>query len=286
MTEEELQGRSGLTARAHMGVLTRRKMSTGSVKASPAARVIAARHGLDLAVITATGPKSYITKSDVVAAVAAGPVAIKAPAVVTQAPVQSELPVVTGNPKAEVPHYYLSVDLNMGALLETSKQFEAVGAEGNFVEAFIVKASAVATRAVPEANSAWMPTATRMWNDVNIQCRGSDATYTIPSADKQAVRTLAAAAKSGTDGGVTPTVTVDFLDDLAFARTFVGHGQSVILTVGQPRQTTALANGELKAETVLTATLTCDHRTVDGAVGAAWLQEFRKVFESPNVLLI
>ena len=82
-----------------------------------------------------------------------GPVAIKAPAVVTQAPVQSELPVVTGNPKAEVrlescgcvhwvasmteptqvPHYYLSVDLNMGALLETSKQFEAVGAEAHHV---------------------------------------------------------------------------------------------------------------------------------------------------------
>jgi len=203
------------------------------------------------------------------------------------ATVASDLPASEGNPKTVIPHYYLSVDLEMDSLLAGAKSFDAVGEEGNFVEAFVVKASAAAMRKVPDANSAWMPTATRQFNDVNIACRGAAGVeYHIPTADIMPIRTTAKAAESGAAASVAPTFTVDFLDDLAFARDIVGHGQSCVLTVGKPRPASVMRDGKLGSRTMVTCTLSCDHRTVDGAVGAAWLQAFTTAFQTPATLLI
>ena len=84
----------------------------------------------------------------------------------------------------------------------------------------------------------------------------------------------------------SPHWQVDFLDDLDFARGIVGHGQSCVLTIGNPRKESVMRNGSLASTTMVTATLSCDHRTVDGAVGAEWLGEFRKVFHCPALLLL
>merc|ERR1711871_742297 len=233
--------------------LGRRHAST-AVKASPAARIIAARHGLDIGAVPATGPKSYVLKSDVLAVVRGDvtPQAATQPVAESSSPAAAAtLPALTGNPKAEIPHYYLSVDLKMDPVVTSAKQFGEEN-EGEFVEALMIKASAAALRAVPLANSAWMDTATRQWNDVNIQCRGSMTEYSIPYADKQPVRTVAAAAGAGTTGAYAATFTVDFLDDLAFARSIVGHGQSCVLTVGQSREETVMSNGQLQTQTVVT----------------------------------
>ena len=154
------------------------------------------------------------------------------------------------------------------------------------MEAMVVRASAAALRAVPLANSAWTDTATRQWHDVNIMCRGSAAEYSVPYADVMGLRPVAQAASRGSDHPVAPTFTVDFLDDLAFARGIVGHGQSCVLTVGKARTESVMVNGEVEMRRMVTATLSCDHRTVDGAVGAAFLQEFTKVFECPSLLLL
>ena len=110
--------------------------------------------------------------------------------------------------------------------------------------------------------------------------------YLVTNVAQTGVRVLAHAAHSGTTGDQAATFTVDFLDDLDFAREIVGHGQSCVLTIGQPRTVSALVGGQPQAKTVVTATLSCDHRTVDGAVGAAWLQEFRNVFQTPSLLLL
>jgi len=261
---------------------------TGEVKASPAARIIAARHGLNLAVVTASGPKNCITKSDVVAAVAtmpAGGAAVAPQAAASPAPAAS-MPASTGNPKTEIPHYYLSVDLKVDTMVQSAELFAGEGYEGKFMEAFIVKACGVATKAVPAVNSMWMTDFTRQFNDVNIACRGSLAEYTIPCADAISIRAAAEAANTGTVEAATPTFTVDFLDELAFARGIVGQGQSCVLSVGPPRKEAVMVDGKLKSQTVLTATLSCDHRTVDGAVGATWLQEFRKVVETPAIMML
>lgn len=193
------------------------------------------------------------------------------------------------NPKTAVPHYYLTVDLDLAGVHQLESQFQNAGASGNFMEAMVVKAAAQATRAVPEANTTWMDSVTRQWNDVNIACHGSAAEYVVPCADAVGIRTLAAVSESGVAGADAPaTFTVDFSSgDLAFARGIVGHGQSCVLSVGQPRQEVTMgADGELQEKTLVAMTLSCDHRTVDGAVGAAWLQEFRKIFQTPALLLI
>lgn len=187
---------------------------------------------------------------------------------------------------SQIPHYYLSVELSLDALLAAQRGFEEHGEEGNYVEAMVVRASAAAMRKVPMANSAWTDTATRMWDDVNIMCRGSAAEYSVVSADAVGLRAVAQTAVSGSGHPVAPTFTVDFLDDLDFARGIVGHGQSIVLTIGEPRQESVMRNGKVEAATMVTATLSCDHRTVDGAVGAEWLQEFRKVFQCPALLLL
>jgi len=268
------------------GLISSRSLSS-SVKASPAARILAARHGLDLNAITATGPKSYILKGDIMAAVANPNQAKAAPAVAAPAvaaTTASSLPEVM-NPKTEIPHYYLSVELDLSGIMDSIEMFGGSENEASLMEALVVKASAKATSTVPAVNSAWTATATRNWNDINVGCRGSNGPYVVPSADKQGILAVAQAAATGTVDSVAPTYTVDFLDDITFAREVVGHGQSVVLTVGQPYSEAVLVNGQLAMKQMLTATLSCDHRTVDGAVSAQWLQEFRKVFETPSLML-
>jgi hypothetical protein len=100
------------------------------------------------------------------------------------------------------------VELSLDALLAAQRGFEQHGEEGDFVEAMVVRASAAALRKVPMANSAWTDTATRMWSDVHIMCRGSAAEYSVATADLVGLRASAQAAVSGTGHSVAPTFTV------------------------------------------------------------------------------
>lgn len=187
----------------------------------------------------------------------------------------------------EVPHYYLSLELNLTTALEFESQFEDAGLEGNFIQALVVKSAARACNAVPSANSMWTPEAMRQWTEVNVACRGASMNCVVPAADSIMVGSIASAMSSNHSQTAFPTFTVDFLsDDLAFARNIVGNGQSCVLTMGTPREEVILVEGKLRKQTVVTGTLSCDHRTVDGAVGAQWLQEFRKVLECPALLLL
>merc|ERR1712216_357099 len=127
----------------------------------------------------------------------------------------------------------------------------------------------------------------RQWTDVNVACRGHGMNCVLPAADSLALGSIASELSVGTAQLASPTFTVNFFsDNLEFARDIVGHGQSCVLTMGKPRQETVLTNGKLRKHVIVTGTMSCDHRTVDGAVGAQWLQEFRKVFECPDLLLL
>jgi len=156
-------------------------------------------------------------------------------------------------------------------------------------DAIALKASCAAMRAVPAANSAWLgPEATRMFHQVHVECRASDGSSRV-LADAGSLGLSGLSAGMAAPGGdaAAPTFTVDFLGEIAFGRQRLGVGQSATLTLSEPVKKLVPAQGdELEQALVVQATLTCDHRTVDGALGATWLKHFKQATENPVVLLL
>eukprot|EP00656_Telonema_subtile_P017253 TRINITY_DN19228_c0_g1_i3.p1 TRINITY_DN19228_c0_g1~~TRINITY_DN19228_c0_g1_i3.p1 ORF type:complete len:391 (+),score=81.32 TRINITY_DN19228_c0_g1_i3:48-1220(+) len=216
-----------------------------------------------------------------VAATPAAPVA--APVAQAVAPAASS---AVDAPTEEPPLYYLTVDCEINKAIDFC---EGVG-EGASWSAMALKASCAAMRAVPAANSAWMgPAATRQWHQVHMECRAKDGSHSlIQDAGAQGVNALNNGLLDGAPVSFAPTFTVNFAGDLSFARQRVGAGQSVVLTISEPSTKLVPSDCEagIKQVMFVTATLSCDHRTVDGALGAVWLKHFRAALEDPVVMLL
>jgi len=298
---------------------------SGIVFASPYAKKLAKEKGVDLQAVAASTGKgastdSIVQGSDVEAWLAAGaPVPASAPA--AAAPVAPSAP-STGVPvsgmratiarrlveaKSTVPEYYLSVDVQMDAISELRSTLNAaLAASGSklSVNDFIIKASALACQQVPECNSQWAGDVIRQFSSVDVSVavatEGGLITPIVASADTKGlkaisddVKRLAAKAR---DGKLQPheyqggTFSVSNLG-MGGVRSFVAvinPPQSCILAVGETRPVVVPCDSEQGHRTVsqVTVTLTCDHRTVDGAVGARWLQVFKGYLEAPHTMLL
>lgn len=267
---------------------------------------------------------SIVQGTDVEAFLAAGspaPASVPAPAPAAAAAAPAagatELP-VTGmratiarrlvEAKSTVPEYYLSVDVDMGAVAELRSTLNAALAPSGSklsVNDFVIKASALACKAVPECNSSWAGDVIRQYNTVDVSVavatEGGLITPIVTSADTKGlkaisddVKRLAAKAREGKlqpsefQGG---TFSVSNLG-MGGVRSFVAvinPPQSCILAVGETRPVVVpCGDSEAGYRTAqqVTVTLTCDHRTVDGAVGARWLQAFKGYLETPATMLL
>merc|ERR1712136_542459 len=210
--------------------------------------------------------------------------------------------------KQQIPHYYLTVDVEMDTVLEIRKQFNSDLAQDGVkisVNDFIIKASALACMKVPEANSSWRDTFIRQYNKVDMSVAVSTPTGLITpivtdahhkglSKISQDVVRLAGKAREGKlrpEEFIGGTFTISNLGMMGVKQftAIINPPQSCILAVGSARKEFIPDENQengMRAATMVSVTLSCDHRVVDGAVGARWLQHFKKYLEDPLKMLL
>ncbi len=319
-------GAAGATAPAPA-----RKADGGDrIFASPLARRLAKQAGLDLTRIEGSGPHGRIVKTDVEKAKAAprpeakpSPVApAEAPAAPKPAPTPEvgppyvEVPNTTMRKviakrlvqsKREAPHFYLTIDCDIDALMEMRAQLNSRAPEGQdafkiSVNDFVVRAVALALRAYPNANCSWTEEAIRYYQTVDVSVAVATPngliTPVIKNADQKGlaaisneVRQLAARAREGKlkpeeyQGGGFTISNLGMYGIKDFAAV-INPPQACLLAVGAAEKRPIVKDGALAVATMMSCTLSIDHRAVDGATGAEYLQVFKKLIEDPLRMML
>ncbi|AYD66903.1 pyruvate dehydrogenase complex dihydrolipoamide acetyltransferase [Achromobacter sp. B7] len=284
----------------------------GRLFASPLARRLAAQWHVDLLGVTGTGPHGRIVRRDVEAARnrAPSPTATTTPP--SGRPAARRVP-HTGmrraiarrltESKQNVPHFYLSVDCKMDALLALRAQANHGGAVKLSVNDFIVRAAALALREVPEVNVSWHEDAIEYHAGADISVAvATDGGLVTPIVRDADIKSLSAIAgeivelagrakinrlKPEEFTGGSLTVSNLGMYGISQFAAIINPPQAAILAVGAAERRPVVGdNGELVAATVMTVTLSADHRAVDGAVGARWLAGLRTLIENPVRILL
>ena len=290
------------------------------VFASPLARRIAADAGLELARLSGTGPHGRIIRADVEEALASGasgdavqPVAVSRTA---SAAVPAEERFVLHNAmrrviadrlqqsKQTAPHFYLTVDCEIDNLLAARKALNEAAEDGVKISVndMVVKAAAAALMAEPDVNGYFEAEGCRYFSTTDIcvavAVDGGLVTPVIHDVQNlglvdisRKTTDLASRARAGTldpseyAGGSFTISNLGMFGIREFAAV-INPPQSAILAVGAGEQRPVVKNGELAVATVMTVTLSADHRIVDGALGAKWLQAFKRAIEQPVTMLL
>ena len=205
--------------------------------------------------------------------------------------------------KQTVPHFYLTVDCEIDELLKFRAELNGKSdAYRISVNDFVIRAAALALRQVPAANASWSDEAILLWDTVDIAVAVAleDGLITpiVKSADRKGLATianetkdLAARARAGKlkleefQGGTFSISNLGMFGVRDFAAV-INPPHGGILAVGAGEQRPIVKNGALAIATVMSCTLSCDHRAVDGAVGAQFLAAFKKLIEDPLTMLL
>ena len=205
--------------------------------------------------------------------------------------------------KQNIPHIYLTIECELDALLDLRKQVNERRPETKVsVNDFIVKASALALKQVPAVNASWTDTAILQYNTVDISIAvaldGGLITPIVRNADikglaaiSSEVKELAGRAREGKlmpeeyQGGGFSISNLGMFGIKEFSA-IINPPQSAILAVGAGEQRPVVRDGELTVATVMSCTMSCDHRVVDGALGAQWLAAFKGFIEDPLSMLL
>ena len=281
--------------------------------ASPLARRIAAQNELPLEGVRGTGPNGRIIKADVEAALQQAPsaaaAAVSAPAVneerfVPHTAMRRTIAERLSHSKQTAPHFYLTVDCEIDNLLAARKTMNNMAPEGVKISVndMIVRAAAQALMQVPDVNGAYEDEGCRYFADADIciavALDGGLVTPVIPAAQSKGLaeisqisKELASQARDGTlppsayAGGTFTISNLGMFGIREFAAV-INPPQGAILAVGAGEQRPVVKNGELAVATVMSVTLSADHRIVDGALGAQWMQVFKGLIENPMAMLL
>jgi pyruvate dehydrogenase E2 component (dihydrolipoyllysine-residue acetyltransferase) len=205
--------------------------------------------------------------------------------------------------KQTVPHFYLTVDCEIDGLLKIRSELNAKSdAYRISVNDFVIRAAALALRQVPAANASWSDEAILLWDtvDVAVAVALDDGLITpiVKQADRKGLaaiaretKDLAARARTGKlkleefQGGTFSISNLGMFGVREFAAVInPPHGGILAVGAGEPRP--VVKNGALTVATMMSCTLSCDHRSVDGAVGAQFLAAFKKLVEDPLTMLL
>jgi pyruvate dehydrogenase E2 component (dihydrolipoamide acetyltransferase) len=205
--------------------------------------------------------------------------------------------------KQTVPHFYLTIDCEIDELLKIRAELNAKSdAYRISVNDFVIRATALALRQVPAANASWSDEAILVWDTVDIAVAVAldDGLITpiVKAADRKGLaaianeaRDLVARARAGKlkleefQGGTFSISNLGMYGVRDFAAV-INPPHGGILAVGAGEQRPVVKNGELAVATVMSCTLSCDHRAVDGAVGAQFLAAFKNLVEDPLTMLL
>ena len=288
------------------------------VFATPLARRLAAQDGIDLAQVNGTGPHGRIIERDILAIVKSGDRALSADTqnVPKQIVSSSEGRFVPHSAmrrtiasrlqlsKQTAPHFYLTVECSIDRLLENRAQLNEMAPEDIKISVndMIIRASAMALQKLPDVNGWFEEDGCRYFDTADIcmavAIKGGLITPVIRSVEKlglselsQITKDLASRAREGklkpkeyTGGGFTIS-NLGMFGIKEFAAV-INPPQSAILAVGAGEQRAIVKDGELAIATMMNVTLSADHRIVDGALGAEWLQLFKGFVENPVTMLI
>ena len=293
---------------------------------------MAEQAGLDLGSLKGSGPQGRIVKADIEAALAGGaPKATAAPA--AAAPAQAAAPALGAAPSADVPgmpdyeeipnsgmrkviakrlteskqfapHFYLTVDCEIDALLKVRKQLNDKAGDGVklSVNDLVIRAAALALKQVPAANASWTEKAIRIYKqvDISVAVAIDDGLITpvIRDAGSKGLKQISAEMKDLAtrardrklkpeefQGGTFSISNLGMFGIKDFAAV-INPPQGAILAVGAGEQRPVVKDGALAIATVMSCTLSVDHRVVDGAIGAQFLAAFKKLVEDPLTMLL
>lgn len=286
-------------------------------KASPLAKRIAKEEGVSLLGISGSGPHGRIIKEDVLDFINSGG---NRAGEIRRNP-QEFLAVKNNNirkviarrlleSKQNVPHFYLSCELKIDKLQELRAALNEVASQDEkgtpaykvSVNDLIIKATAMALKKVPEANSSWTDDAILLYNNIDISMAvaidGGLITPIIKNADQKTIQAISKEskelAKKARDGKLQPeefqggsfsisNLGMFGIDNFA---AIVNPPQSCILAVARAVEKPVVEHGQIKIAHMMNVTLSSDHRSVDGAVGAEFLKALRHYIEHPILMVI
>lgn len=295
--------------------------SDGRVKASPLARKLAAEKGIDLNSVPGTGDNGRITKSDIdnfspassAAKTATAPAATSAPAVAvvngqegyTDIPNSQMRNVIAkrlGESKFSAPHFYLTMEITMDNAIAARTQLNEISPVKISFNDLVVKAAALALRQHPNVNASWMGDKIRRYSHVHIgiavAIEDGLIVPVVRFADQKTLPQIAAESKelSGKARnkklqpneftGNTFTISNLGMMDIEDFTAIINPPDSCIMAVGRIKEVVVRKGDGFGVSNVMKVTLSCDHRSVDGAGGAAFLQTFKKYLENPISMLL
>ncbi|RME22931.1 MAG: 2-oxo acid dehydrogenase subunit E2 [Deltaproteobacteria bacterium] len=282
----------------------------GRLRASPAARHAARQRGIDLALVTGTGPRGRITRKDVLAfrAPASG-IAPPSPAprgdtTVPHSQMRKTIARRLTGVWRDAPVFYLTATLACDRLVDLRSQLKEAGWTLSYND-MLIKAVALALRQVPEVNASWGDSAITRHGDVHIgmavALEDGLITPVLRDADRKDLQAIAAETRDlaarARDRKLQPheyqgsTFTVSNLGMMGIDHftAILNPPEAAILAVGGLQREAAVVDGEgggrLSTAWRMRVTMTCDHRVIDGALGARFLQALRRNVESPALLL-
>ena len=287
-----------------------------AVAATPMARRIAAVHGIALAELRGTGPRGRVVRADVLAAAgiepAPGAPGAPAPAPAADGDERVELSRLQAlvarrmsEAKATVPHFQVQTEVEMSAALAFRAELKRLGESTPAVPSvndLIVKACALCLRRFPRANGSYVDGGFRLHGRVNVGIAvASEDALVVPvidDADSRSLGQIAASSRALAEAVRDSTVTAAQLSGATFTVSNLGMfgmtaitpvvnpPQAAILGVGAIRDVLARQDGEIIDRSLLTLTLSCDHRILYGADAARFLDAVRALLESPLSLAL
>ncbi len=286
------------------------------IMASPLARRLASEASIDLRLVKGSGPRGRIVKTDIEGASATSPATARpqTPAAPIAAPTESEIVKLSTmrrviaermtESKSTVPHFYLTVDCEIDELLKVRAELNArIAPDKTSVNDIVIRASALALREVPEANVSWegdgmMRRHAAVDVSVAVAIEGGLITPIVRSADTKGLVEIANEmrdlAERARDGKLAPeeyqggSFSISNLGMFGIKQfdAVINPPQAAILAVGAGEQRPVVRDGEIVPATVMSCTLSVDHRVVDGAIGARLLGAIKRYIEYPPAMLL
>ena len=282
--------------------------------ASPLARRIAADKGLDLSQIKGSGPHGRIIKADVESghtAPATAPASVSTDGDSTLIPITATRKVIASRLQESMqtaPHFYINMDIALDALLDARKAVNQGQEDGAkiTVNDMLIKCAAAALMRIPEVNTSWEVTgegeAIRQWHHADIAvavaAESGLVTPIVWQADQKSLTKISAEMREliqkAQDGklklnefsGGSFTISNLGMFGVSSFTAVINPPHGAILAIGAGREMAVAKDGALAVATMMTATLSCDHRVIDGAVGAKWMAAFKEIVETPMLAFI
>ena len=287
--------------------------SSSRVAATPLAKRVAEQLGVNLNRVEGTGPHGRIVRADVEEQQknqASAPAAKKGPdakqladmlgmeyEVIPNGQIRKIVAQRLTESKQTVPHFYLTVECDIDALLAARKELNAKNNSKISVNDMVIKAAALALKEVPAANASWTDEAILQYKHADISIAVATPTGLITPIIKKAeelpitdistkMKDLAARARDNKlkpeefQGGSFSISNLGMFGIKNF-QAIINPPQGCILAVGAGEQTVVVRDGQMAIATIMNCTLSVDHRVVDGAVGAEYMSAFKKLIQNP-----